>query len=213
MIDLHRISLKQGMFSVTDISFCIPTGSYGVLMGETGCGKTSIIEAICGLRNISSGSIILDDLNVTGLRPACRGVGYVPQDGSLFGSMNVRENLGFALDIRAWGKKAVGDRVGELAEMLGIEALLDRSLKGLSGGERQRIALGRALAFRPTILLLDEPLSAVDESTRHSLCDLLKRVQEETGVTALHVTHSHSEAERLADVLLQFKDGNINSVG
>ena len=140
-------------------------------------------------------------------------MGYVPQDGTLFGSMSVRSNLAFALNIRRWRSAQVDDRVEELASLLGIEALLERSIKGLSGGERQRITLGRALAFRPRFLLLDEPLSAVDEATRTELCDLLKTVQREMEVTILHVTHSQSEAERLADILFQFSNGSVCPVG
>ena len=117
--------------------------------------------------------------------------------------MNVVDNLAFALSIRKWKRADQDVRVKELSELLGIAHLLNRSIKGLSGGERQRVALGRALAFRPKVLLLDEPLSAVDENTRESLCDLLKDVQEKTGVTALHVTHSQRGATRLGDVKIE----------
>lgn len=172
-------------------------------MGQTGCGKSSILESIAGLRTIDSGTIKLHGLDVTNLRPACRGIGFVPQEGSLFSSMNVVDNLAFALSIRKWKRADQDVRVKELSELLGIAHLLNRSIKGLSGGERQRVALGRALAFRPKVLLLDEPLSAVDENTRESLCDLLKDVQEKTGVTALHVTHSQRGATRLGDVKIE----------
>jgi ABC-type sugar transport system ATPase subunit len=172
-------------------------------MGRTGCGKTSVLEAIAGLRPLLSGQIILDHLDVTNLRPACRGIGFVPQDGSLFNSMSVKENLSFSLIIRKWNRVDLDQRVEELSKLLSIKHLLNRSTKGLSGGERQRIALGRALAFYPKILLLDEPLSAVDEETRESLCELLKGIQTETGVTVLHVTHSEWEANRLSDVRIE----------
>ncbi len=209
MIDIQNISVTQGSFSLRDISFTVPTGSYGVLMGSTGCGKTTLLEVICGLRRIDEGTILLGDNDVTDLRPACRGVGYVPQDGTLFGSLTVKDNLGFALNIRGWKKVQANERVAELASLLGIEELLERSVEGLSGGERQRITLGRALAFHPGFLLLDEPLSAVDEATREELYDLLKKVQREMEVTALHVTHSRSEAERLADIQFQFNDVEV----
>lgn len=209
MIDLQNLCITQGNFSFQNLSLTIPTGSYGVLMGATGCGKTSLLEAVCGLRPLSAGTVRLGDELVTDLPPACRGVGYVPQDGALFGSLSVRENLAFALTLRRWTVPAMEDRVEKLASLLDIAHLLTRSIKGLSGGERQRIALGRALAFHPRFLLLDEPLSATDEATRAGLCDLLKKVQQEMEVTALHVTHSHSEAERLADVLFQFQDGQV----
>lgn len=210
MIEIRNVSLRQGDFSIDGVDFNVERGQYGVLMGQTGCGKTSILEAVAGLRPIHSGDIFLDGQKVTHWRPACREIGYVPQDGSLFASMSVSKNLSFALDVRGWKKKEIQSRVGELSELLGIAHLLNRSIKGLSGGERQRISLGRALAFRPQILLLDEPLSAVDENTRQSLCDLLKRVQKETGVTALHVTHSPWEADYLGDVQLLFEKGDVN---
>jgi molybdate/tungstate transport system ATP-binding protein len=209
LIEIQDLCLRQGKFSLDNINFKIEEGQYAVLMGQTGCGKTSILESIAGLRPVHSGAIKLHGLDVTNLRPACRGIGFVPQEGSLFSSMSVKDNLAFALSIRKWKRVDLDARVKELSELLGIGHLLSRSIKGLSGGERQRIALGRALAFRPSVLLLDEPLSAVDENTRESLCDLLKRVQEETGVTALHVTHSQWEATRLGDVRIELDQHGV----
>ena len=115
-----------------------------LLVGDNAQGKTTILEAICGLRPVLHGCISLMETDVTALKPAMRGIGYVPQDGALFPSMSVRDHLGFALVIRKWPRQAIEDRVHELAEMLGLERLLDRSPRGLSGGEAQRVALGRA---------------------------------------------------------------------
>ncbi len=211
MIDIQDMTLTQGDFVMDGINLNVPTGQYAVLMGATGCGKTSLLEAICGLRHLARGRVCLGGRDVTTLKPASRDLGYVPQDGTLFATMSVRDNLGFALDVRKWHHDDISKRVDELASLLDITPLLDRSLEGLSGGERQRIALGRALAFSPSILLLDEPLSAVDEDTRDALCNLLKRVQTESDVTVLHVTHSQSEATRLADVLLQLNNGQVSA--
>ena len=127
--------------------------------------------------------------------------------------MSIREHLAFALDIRHASKNEINSRVDELAGLLGIGDLLERRPFGLSGGERQRVALGRALSFRPGMLLLDEPLSAVDEDTRGEMYDLLRRVQHETGVTALHVTHNPEEARVLADVVFTLRDGKICKEG
>ena len=121
------------------------------------------------------------------------------------------EQLGFALRVRKWGKSDIALRVDELAEMLSITHILNRRPKGLSGGEVQRVALGRALAFKPPILCLDEPLSALDHETRLSICDVLQEIKEVSGVTFLHITHDINEAERLADVTLEMKDGSIVS--
>jgi ABC-type sugar transport system ATPase subunit len=209
MIQLINISTRSGEFSLCNVSLHVTTGQYGVLMGRTGSGKTTLLEAIAGLKPITSGRIILEDRDVTYARPAQRGIGYVPQDGALFPTMSVHDHLAFALKIRREKAETIEKRVTELAELLGIKPLIQRSPIGLSGGERQRVALGRALSFRPKILLLDEPLSAVDENTREEMYELLRRVQTETGVTALHVTHNTAEAQLLAHSLFLMRDGKI----
>ena len=209
MIRLHQLQVRAGAFQLAEISLEIPTGQYGVLMGQTGSGKTTLLEAICGLRRVTSGRIELMGRDVTDLPPADRGIGYVPQDRALFQTMTVREHLGFALFIRRWEPTAIAARVDELARMLGLTALLSRKPAGLSGGEAQRVALGRALASRPSLLLLDEPLSALDEDTREEMQNLLLAVQHQTGVTALHVTHNRDEAARLGDAVFQLARGQL----
>lgn len=209
MIVVECLTVEQGNFRLADVSFSIPTGAYGVLMGATGSGKTTILEAVCGLRPVVAGRILLPAGDVTRLRPSERGLGYVPQEGVLFPSMTVAEHLAFALRVRHWSGREIHSRVDELAGMLGIEHLLPRRPQGLSGGERQRVALGRALAFRPSVLCLDEPLSALDHATREQMYALLLDVNRQTGVTVLHVTHSRREARRLAGAFLQLHDGQV----
>ena len=209
MIHVDRLSVRAGEFALDDVSFVVPTGKYGVLMGRTGSGKTTILEAICGLKPVVSGRILLDGRDVTHLKPAQRGIGFVPQDGALFSTMTVREQLAFALVIRKWSKDRIGKRIEELADLLGIAHLLTRRPYGLSGGERQRVALGRALAARPNVLCLDEPLSALADQTREEMYGLLRSVEERTGVTSLHITHNVSEAERLGDKMFFLKNGSI----
>jgi ABC-type sugar transport system ATPase subunit len=209
MIELQKLLIRSGTFSLNNVSLAISAGSYAVLMGGTGQGKTTILEAICGLRHIAHGRVMLAGNDVTRLKPADRGVGYVPQDMGLFPMMTVRGHLEFALRIRRWPSAAIHDRVAELAHLLGIEPLLPRRVQRLSGGEAQRVALGRALSFRPQVLLLDEPLNALDEATRDRLCELLRSIQGTTGLTTLHVTHSRVEAARLADKLLVLTSGAI----
>jgi ABC-type sugar transport system ATPase subunit len=167
------------------------------------------LEAICGLRTVTGGRVLLGGQDVTRLKPADRGVGYLPQDLGLFPRMIVRGHLEFALRLRHWPQRAIHDRVAELARLLAIESLLDRGVHHLSGGEAQRVALGRALSFRPRVLLLDEPLNALDEATRDRLCELLRAVQKQTGVTTLHVTHSRTEARALADKLIVLSGGKL----
>jgi molybdate/tungstate transport system ATP-binding protein len=209
MITVDRLCLQSGAFVIENLSFSIPTGQYAVLMGKTGSGKTTLLEALCGLKSIRSGQIHLMNQNVTHLHPADRGIGYVPQDLALFPHLTVREHLAFALDLRRWDKARINDRVAELSDLLGIGRLLDRRPRGLSGGESQRVALGRALAFHPPVLLLDEPLSALDDETREEMYTLLRAVQQLTKVTTLHITHSLSEAKALADRLLLLRDGAV----
>jgi len=212
VIRVQDLAIHVGRFRLENVSFEVPDGGYGVLMGKTGSGKTTILEAITGLKPITSGRIVLGDVDVTGLKPAERNLGFVPQDGALFTTMSVRDQLGFALAIRREGRSAIQQRVDELAKLLEIGHLLDRGISGLSGGEKQRVALGRALAFRPTTLCLDEPLSALDDDTRAQTIELLKRVQKETHVTALHITHNRIEASVLADVTLEIVDGRVEQV-
>lgn len=209
MIRLCGVSIYQGSFALRQVSFEVPAQQYAVLMGKTGSGKTTLLEAICGLRPVAAGSIYLMGRDATRLPPAARGVGYVPQDAGLFPRMTVRQHLGFALLIRRWPRKAIAQRVAELAELLGIAHLLDRRPQGLSGGEIQRVVLGRALALRPGVLVLDEPLSALDEQTRGEMYDLLRAVRAESPATVLHVTHNRSEAEQLADLVLEIHDGQV----
>jgi len=213
MIQVERLTVRAGAFTVTDLSFTVPGGQYAVLMGQTGCGKTTLLEALCGLKPIRSGRIVLGDVDVTHLKPADRGVGYVPQDLALFPTLTVFDHLAFALLVRRQEDAVVMRRVEELAELLGLTGLLARRPPGLSGGEAQRVALGRALSFRPRILLLDEPLSALDEETREEMYALLRSVQQLTGVTTLHVTHSQTEARRLGDRILRLRNGAIQESG
>ena len=212
MIRFDQISWQAGTFRLDGVSFTVPTGSYGVLMGRTGCGKTTLLEILCGLRQPAGGRVLIGERDVTALPPGERGIGYVPQDGAMFPTMTVREQIGFALKIRHWSAETIAARVQELSGQLGVAHLLDRLPQHLSGGERQRVALGRALAAKPSVLLLDEPLSALDEELRDELAALLKRVQREFGLTALHITHSRREAEQLADVVFRMEAGQVTAV-
>lgn len=209
MIELKDVTIVAGQFSLSNVSFTIDAGEYAVLMGQTGQGKTTILEAICGLRTVASGQILIRGQDVTRWPPADRQTGFVPQDLALFPTMTVAEHLEFGLKIRKVSGEQTAARVQELSTLLGIDKLLTRSIDALSGGESQRVALGRALAFRPSVLLLDEPFSALDEQTRGEMYELLRNVTRSTGVTTLHITHSQVEARELASRRFLLEAGQI----
>src|SRR5947209_15033162 len=179
-------------------------------MGPSGSGKTTLLETICGLRTPTSGRVLLGGQDVTDWPPAQRGLGYVPQDAALFPTLNVRQHLEFALRLRKWEEARIARRVTELASRLGLSSLLGRLPPGLSGGERQRVALGRALAFDPAVLLLDEPVSSLDEPARDEMIALLQELHRERGPTVLHVTHSRGEAERLGEQVIMIRGAETN---
>jgi molybdate/tungstate transport system ATP-binding protein len=209
MIAVDHLTVRVGAFALENVGFDVPTGQYAVLMGRTGAGKTTLLEALCGLKAVAGGTIRLNGRDVTRLKPAERGIGYVPQDRALFQTMTVREHLAFALTIQKAGRQVIQHNVAELSRLLGIEHLLDRRPPGLSGGEAQRVALGRALSARPGVLCLDEPLSALDDETRQEMYELLENVRRSTSVTILHVTHNLDEAEQLADKILLLRNGKV----
>jgi molybdate/tungstate transport system ATP-binding protein len=212
VIRVEGLVVRAGDFSLEDVHFEVPTGGYAALMGKTGSGKTTLLEAIAGLKSLSAGRIIMHGADVTRCKPAERNLGYVPQDGALFSRMSVRDHLAFALVVRRWPRERLAARVAELARLLEVELLLDRTPLGLSGGERQRVALGRALSFRPRILCLDEPLTALDDTTRGQMYELLRHIRRETGVTTLHVTHSLDEARQLADMIFRIENGRVSPI-
>lgn len=209
MIRLENICWQAGPFRLENVSFEIPAGRYGVLMGRTGSGKTSLLEIICGLRAPDSGRVWLNGRDVTLTPPGGRGLGFVPQDGALFPTQTVARQIGFALRMRKAPAAEIGEVVRRLAGEMGIGHLLERRPAGLSGGEKQRVALARALAANPGVLLLDEPLAAVDEETQTGLIELLQRTQRQHGITVLHVTHSRREAEALAEVRLRIEGRSV----
>lgn len=209
MIQLEDVSITAGAFRLAGLSFQLERGEHVVLMGRTGRGKTTILEAICGLRMVTSGRILLGEVDVTNWDPADRRIGYLPQDLALFPTLSVHEHFAFALRLQKKPREVIEARVAQLAELLGVTSLLGRQIQGLSGGESQRVALGRALAAEPPVLLLDEPLSALDDATRTEIRSLLKQVQQKTGVTILHVTHNRQDADALADRVLVLEEGRV----
>ncbi len=212
MIALQKVTIRQAGFQLTDVDLHVPAGQYSILMGPTGCGKTSLLEAICGLRRIQAGRIVLDDRDVTRTPPSVRNIGYVPQDSLLFPTMRVDRQIAFGLEVRKIGFAARHKRVEEIADLLQIRPLLSRYPQGLSGGEKQRVAVARALSFDPQLLCLDEPLSALDDKTRQRFANLLATVHMQEKVTVLHVTHNLAEARELGTMRFRIEDGVIEFV-
>lgn len=211
MIELLDVSIVSGAFRLEKVSFSIADGEHVALMGRTGQGKTTILEAIAGLRDVTAGSIHVAGVDVTRLAPARRGIGFVPQDLALFPTMTVRRHLEFALRLRKMATDVMHARVETVAGWLGITHLLDRKVTTLSGGEAQRTALGRALSFEPKVLLLDEPMSALDDETRADLHTVIRTLREKTSVTTLHITHNRAEAVSLADRVIVIEDGRVKA--
>jgi ABC-type Fe3+/spermidine/putrescine transport system ATPase subunit len=213
LLRLEDICLKLGAFQLRKVSLEVRQGEYAVLLGPTGTGKTVLIETIAGIHRPDQGRIFLNNHDTTPLSPEARHLGVVYQDYALFPHLTVYGNIAFGLRLKDKVGKGVRHAVEEMAGFLEIAHLLNRRPKHLSGGERQRVALARALVLKPHMLLLDEPLSALDRSTRDRLRRELKRIHEEIGVAILHITHDLSEAFFLADRLLVMREGAILQEG
>ncbi|WP_320175172.1 ATP-binding cassette domain-containing protein [Maridesulfovibrio sp.] len=194
MIKIEKLNVKLPKFSLQDISLHIPEGDFFTLLGPTGSGKSVLLETIAGLVPVSSGSIKISGSEITYLPPEKRGLSIVYQDYALFPHRNVLENITFGAKYKGISADSAMRKAEELAEKLNISHLLARTPRHLSGGERQRAAIARALLVDPAVLLLDEPLSALDPAFRQEVQDLLKNLHRETGITFVMVTHDFDEA-------------------
>ncbi len=214
-MDLHleQLVARAGRFELGPITLHAPAGSYGILLGPPGSGKSVLVETLCGLRQAEGGRILLGGEDVTALDPRRRGVGYVPQDYLLFPTRTVRGNILFGLQARGVGREAAREAVAWVLDLLEIGHLADRWPATLSGGEQQRVALARALATTPRLLLLDEPVSALDEALRERVCQDLRRIQRELDITTLHVSHNLEEALAVSDWAAVLYDGKLRQNG
>lgn len=197
-------------FKLDNLNFSVNQGEYFVLLGQSGSGKTLMLESIAGFHP-TSGKIIFEGNNIATLPPEKRDIGFVYQDFALFPNMSVKENIQFAARYKEIENK--DEFFGDLVEFLGLKPLLERSLDGLSGGEKQRVAIARALFSKPKILLLDEPLSAIDPTFRNSIMQFLKQIHNRYNLTTIHVTHNFREASYLADRIAIVMNGKIHQIG
>jgi molybdate/tungstate transport system ATP-binding protein len=213
VIQIENLSVDLGAFHLREISLTIEDGEYMVLLGPTGAGKTVLVECLVGIHRPKAGRILIDGQDVTVLYPEERNVGYVPQDYALFPNMTVAENLAYGLKARRRPKAEIGETVEGMMDLLGIGHLRHRLPLNLSGGEKQRCALGRALVTKPCILLLDEPLAALDENFRSELAAEIRHIQRTLGGTFLHVCHSLEETTDVADRVALLHEGRLVQVG
>src|SRR5262250_3065168 len=196
-----------------DIRLGIGEGELVALLGPSGCGKTTLLRCIAGLSRPDAGAIFLGGRDITEEPARARDVGMVFQGYALFPTMTAAENVGFPLEARRWTRLAAAERISEMLALVGLEHVADRYPHQLSGGQQQRIALARALAARPKVLLLDEPLSALDALTRTQLRDEIRRIQLKVGMTALYVTHDQAEALAVADRVGVMDQGRLVEIG
>jgi molybdate/tungstate transport system ATP-binding protein len=213
MIKVKNLSKRWREFSLENINLDVKQGDYFIVLGPTGAGKTLLLELIAGFHRPDKGEIWINNKNVTDISPEQRRVGFVYQDYSLFPHLNVEKNVGFGLRLKKISRREYNKRVRHAMNLLGLTHLSKRLPKTLSGGEQQKVALARAIVLDPDVLLLDEPLSALDAQTQERLRGELKDLHEKSGITTIHVTHDHVEAILLGDRMGVLSDGKLIQVG
>jgi len=205
MLSLRNIYLQKGSFTLKKVSFDVKDCDYFVILGRTGSGKTLLLETIAGLHK-HTGMVSYRERDITHVPPEKRKIGFVYQDFALFPHLSVIKNIRFS---DRYHKQSTSSQWDELIDFLDLEKLLHRDIRYLSGGEKQRVALARAIYFRPDILLLDEPLSAIDPSFRNTIMENLKGLNHRFNITVIHVTHNFREAAYLADKIGIMMDGKL----
>ena len=214
MLRLENLTRRFGeTVAVDGVSLQVAAGEFLTLLGPSGCGKTTTLRMIAGFERPTAGTIAIDGTDVTNRAPNQRNVGMVFQSYALFPNMNVAGNIGYGLKIRKRSKSDIDRRVGELLELIHLEGRGDRFPWQLSGGQQQRVALARALAIEPTVLLLDEPLSALDAKIRVALRHEIREIQRQLGITTVYVTHDQEEALELSDRIVVMSEGRIEQIG
>jgi len=213
-LDLRDIAVRFGATTaVDDVSLTVDAGEVIALLGPSGCGKSTLLRVIAGLQRLDAGSVSLDGHDITKAPTHTRDIGLMFQDHALFAHRSVEQNVDFGLRMRKEAASVRRARVDELLALVGLPGFGPRPIDGLSGGEAQRVALARALAPNPRVLLLDEPLAALDRSRREQLTDELRRLLRTLDQTTIHVTHDQEEAFAIADRIVVMNKGRVEQVG
>ncbi len=199
--------------AVRDVNLQVARGEFVSFLGPSGCGKTTTLRMIAGFEHPTSGKIVIDGMDVTGKPPNQRNIGMVFQSYALFPNMTVAQNIGFGLKVAGKGGQVIKARVSEMLALIKLETLGNRYPYQLSGGQQQRVALARALAIQPNLLLLDEPLSALDAKIRVSLRNEIRAIQRQLGITTIYVTHDQEEALALSDRVVVMNEGRMEQIG
>lgn len=209
-VKVSNLSKHYGEFAaVDDVSLSVAPGEFVTLLGLSGSGKTTTLMAIAGFVDLDAGRIEIDGRDIVSLPPEKRGLGVVFQNYALFPHLNVFENIAFPLRMRKWAEPAIRTAVGRVLEIVSLGSFATRKIAALSGGQQQRVALARALVFEPPVLLMDEPLGALDRTLRDQLQTEIKRIQRDLGVTVIYVTHDQEEALALSDRIAVMAEGKI----
>src|SRR5919204_953109 len=213
-IELQEVTktFPNGVQAVDAVDLTIGDGEFMVLVGPSGCGKTTLLRCIAGLEELTDGTILIGDRDVTDVPPKRRDIAMVFQNYALYPHMTVRRNIAFGLKVRGTPRAEINSRITEAARLLGLEELMDRRPLALSGGQRQRVAMGRAIARRPQVYLMDEPLSNLDAKLRVRVRADLARLHDQLGVTTVYVTHDQIEAMTLGQRVAVMRDGRIQQV-
>ena len=213
-IDVTGVTKRFGDFvALEDVSVTLPTGQLTALLGPSGGGKSTLLRIIAGLDKADEGTVTIEGIEATKLPPQKRNVGFVFQHYAVFKHMTVAKNVAFGLEIRKRNKEEIAHRVDELLRLVHLQQFSHRLPSQLSGGQRQRMALARALAVEPKVLLLDEPFGALDAKVRKELRDWLRRLHDEVHVTTVFVTHDQEEALEVADEIVVINDGRVEQIG
>jgi ABC-type Fe3+/spermidine/putrescine transport system ATPase subunit len=213
-IEVHHLRKTfEDSIAIEDISFSLPNGCLFTLLGPSGSGKTTILRLLAGLIKPDSGTILFDEKDISNISTEKRNIGFVFQSYALFPHLTVAQNIAFGLDTKGWPKEKQVTRIKEMLELVNLQGKGKRYPRELSGGEQSRVALARALAPEPTVLFLDEPLSALDKSLKEDLQKTFRRIQQTVGVTTIYVTHDQSEAMEISDRILILRKGCVVESG